>query len=421
MSLIKVTYLLCTIRVCCASSDTSLDWEAEVQLNTPSNYLVQGAVLGYLNSTASYYYMAGLPANGVTLRAIYSWNTEDKFWKLSSITFPYGFMVDDQQYIIYNDTFYIFNPFNVFRFSGELWLFDGINPVIRYYSNQTEMQYPISFGCSVTNGSHVFVIGGQSATGQYVQHVQLFHLEAMKYVSASLEPIPVQIAHPTCQYYSLTNSIYVFGGYTYSNNDCNGAVDSIWRFDITDNEWISLNATMSSPRAYFSSVMRRINDTDYIYLIGGRTTPCKTLDTVDIFELDTEECNISTTSRLINPVESASVFADENGILVVGGNNYTGVKGVYDLYNEAYIASYDETGVEDDLSVLGLTLMDFVIIIVCLVACGVSCLLYIIWRRKRKHDDISEVIEVEGLANYVRLGEDVKQGEGITNAQTAFI
>eukprot|EP01084_Bolivina_argentea_P298525 514448_1 len=159
----------------------TLRWQNKPELNSPNNYKVQGAAFGYLNSTKSYYYIGGDGAYEKR-NDVYRLNIQQKKWERLLVQFYDGFYLDADQSIIINDTFYIFNPYNQFKYNGEVWTFDGYDHY-RYNATQVEAEYPVSFGCSVTNGSHVFVIGGAMHIPQYSQRVQLFDLSTMKYAA----------------------------------------------------------------------------------------------------------------------------------------------------------------------------------------------------------------------------------------------
>jgi len=118
-----------------------------------------------------------------------------------------------------------------------------------------ELPYQFCWASSAWNGSHVWIFGGQNASGR-IPHILRYHPNSSTYrIMAAGFGTGVEATAAICwgQY------IYVFGG-----ND-GSWVDTIWKYDIENDTLSSIPTTLPRPMGEIATATNSI----YIYLFGG--------------------------------------------------------------------------------------------------------------------------------------------------------
>lgn len=183
-----------------------------------------------------------------------------------------------------------------------------------------------SFG-AITHQNKVYIAGGHQGPEHtypkesFLNLFQVYNLDTKKWSNLS----PMSESKHGFQMAAYKNYIYVFGGFTYSDQHKPKwkSVDTIERYDIAKNTWETL--TTKLPRKRSSNALAVVDNV--VYLIGGwDSTPTfendkagKFHSEVDTFDFTTESVN-TLTQNMPQPLRRALTAVSVNdNIYLLGG------------------------------------------------------------------------------------------------------
>jgi len=140
-----------------------------------------------------------------------------------------------------------------------------VPPAVRLeprWSMRTPLRQPIGRHAMARNGTQLFVIGGEDATGAARADVWLFDLETDKWTAGKSLPVPLANLAVT----TLDQAIYVAGGSqnTPTNNTKPALSDQFFRFDLPDGRWETVGRL-----PYPLAGAALVSDGESLYLVGG--------------------------------------------------------------------------------------------------------------------------------------------------------
>lgn len=183
-----------------------------------------------------------------------------------------------------------------------------------------------SFG-SVAHNSKVYIAGGHQGPEHtypkesFLDTLQVYDTQTQTWTTLT----PMNEAKHGFQMAAYNNYIYVFGGFTFSDQHKPQwkSVDTIERYDINNNTWTTLNVKL--PRRRSSNALAVVDD--IVYFIGGWDSTPKTANDkegvfhpeIDTFDLKTETVSTLAT-QLTPPLRRALTAVSLNDeIYLLGG------------------------------------------------------------------------------------------------------
>ena len=110
--------------------------------------------------------------------------------------------------------------------------------------------------------SSVFVIGGRNESGLLLNTAELFIIKDKNIKSSLIESMPVSLAdHRAVEYKKI---IFVFGGVKTGSDNTNIVSNSLFEYNISNNNWTELSCMLSA-RSKFAAVVV----VDRIYAVAG--------------------------------------------------------------------------------------------------------------------------------------------------------
>ena len=202
------------------------------------------------------------------------------------------------------------------------------NPENLEITQATDLLSPArsSFG-AISHQGKIYVAGGHQ--GPEHTYPKESFLDALEVYDESLKTwkslAPMSVAKHGFQMTAHGNYLYVFGGFTYSEDHLPKwkSVDTVERYDIKNNTWTTLAGKLPNKRS--SNALAKVGDK--VYLLGGwDSTPKfkndkegRFLRDIDIFDLNTES-SYKSTLKLPDPLRRAlTAVTIKNDIFLLGG------------------------------------------------------------------------------------------------------
>ena len=168
-----------------------------------------------------------------------------------------------------------------------------------------------SCGC-VKIGNRVFVIGGHMIDC-VLKSVECLDLDKDNISQGWTYKANMNTARYGFGVAAHDNYIYVFGG----TIRYGGFLSSVERYDVENDKWTTLNATMNQPLSFLSAVTVK----NTIYLIGGREDNYDEVlvNTLQVFDVETEQFETNHGENMPKPLKAASAFAIGKWIVACAG------------------------------------------------------------------------------------------------------
>ncbi len=203
------------------------------------------------------------------------------------------------------------------------------NMATNTWSQKTNLPISISGATAASNGTNIYVFGGQNAAGNSLANAYRYNVASNTWTA--LTSMPVAVTNASVEY--LGNLFYITGGFPTGS----GAISTVRTYNPTTNTYGTV-ASMPIPRA--SHVSAVINGK--LYLIGGQTT------STEIFYKNVMEYTTSTNSWAIKSQQPDTTIRPASAVVgssvyVVGGQYATGPREKLEIYTPSSYTYYIHT------------------------------------------------------------------------------
>lgn len=172
---------------------------------------------------------------------------------------------------------------------NDFWKFSIINQRWREVDVMSNIRPPPLTGHTLTlikDGDHdvLVLIGGFSPKKGFSHHTYIFNLTTAHW-SVIVRQSPIGIHGHTAVYHPQSQSVYIFGGYIFQNNEQFTMSNKLYALNVGQKTWneiptfIGINPIENNlPRARF--LHSAISTDDYMLIYGGRTLPENSTDSL---------------------------------------------------------------------------------------------------------------------------------------------
>lgn len=173
----------------------------------------------------------------------------------------------------------------------DFWKFSVTNQRWREVEVQSNLRPPPLTGHSLTlvrDGDHdvLVLIGGFSPSKGFSTSTYLFNLTTSAWsVLDAMGAAPIGIYGHSAVYHGLSQSVYIFGGYVFQNNDKIEMSSKLYAYNVAFRMWTEVpifsginHAEDLLPRARF--LHSAISTENYMLIYGGRTMPENSTDSL---------------------------------------------------------------------------------------------------------------------------------------------
>eukprot|EP01083_Nonionella_stella_P155721 503498_1 len=192
--------------------------------------------------------------------------------------------------------------------SGKIYKFDILTENWISNTQLTPPAHPSTYGCLSENGTHLFMVGGQSGSSTNDDYLQMYHINDNSWSTEWIDISPIKGNGWVYQYCHIVgNDLYAFGGLVGGI----GRIDNIFKYDPL-NKWLLLSSTLPSVASSGATVFKY----PYIYLVGGWDGG-NALNTIVEFGIDTE--TITNTYTMRESIHSMGADIINDKVYILGG------------------------------------------------------------------------------------------------------